>query len=504
MVHPISRLILVVVSALLAAGAADIASAEIPAGFPTDACRCIVEFDDAGALFAELRTDRTLEPMLALMGASDAAELLEDPALVDHGGFHAALLADGTIGSRTDEQTGDIEWVAWVGPGALSAPELMASLKPVRVLDRLVLPGLDIGLCQVGKGVLLSSEPPGALRRLALERIGKGGPAIRCSARAALERGAPVVVTFKHDPPLGGASAIAFDKSGDAVEVEYRGRFAQGMVRPPTVDRTLDVEVLDRMPEDVIAVVVEHSDAGILPGEGVVSRLLPHLVEPEPSDERRSRRLLVVSETQPEDGSPIRLPALAVAIEVDGPGASARRQDLAVLASLNTLRNRIGANAGLQHLPSLEELPSKGTRTIYTQALLDPAFDGHPLAKCVSANWCLTKGPGNWQLYATTPELAERVAVCLETPEGDIACVRAAHAGRLDTTRAVEHLRSWSRMAEVFVGEDMTEAFGAAVEMLTEMLQGVKSLDWTITVPNDRALDATIRLLPRKTEAALE
>ena len=133
-----------------------------------------------------------------------------------------------------------------------------------------------------------------------------------------------------HELPMGGASSIAAELVDGSLRVEYRGRFLAGPIIPPRAQRALDIEVLRRLPSQVIAAMVEHTDAGIIPGEGLISRLLPYLVEPEPSDELRTRRLVVISEDEvggrSEDG--LRLPAIAVAIEVDGPGATARRQDL--------------------------------------------------------------------------------------------------------------------------------------------------------------------------------
>ena len=248
----------------------------------------------------------------------------------------------------------------------------------------------------------------------------------------------------------------------------------------------------------VIAAMVEHTDAGIIPGEDLISRLLPYLVEPEPSDELRTRRLVVISEDEvggrSEDG--LRLPAIAVAIEVDGPGATARRQDLQVLASLNNLRNRLGGHAALQHLPKSDELPAVGTRTIYTEALLGSAFSGHPMAKYVSVNWCQTGGDRCWQLYATTPELAKMVVECLKSEAGALECVTATHAGRLDARSAVRHVRSWGDMAGAFVGADRMVEFEASVEELAGVLEGVASLSWTISVPQENAIDAVIVLHP--------
>jgi hypothetical protein len=261
------------------------------------------------------------------------------------------------------------------------------------------------------------------------------------------------------------------------------------------------VALLDRMPSGTIAVFLEHADAKILPGVDFLGWLFPQLIEPEPSDERWSRRLVVVGETPVTVGG-LRLPSIAIAVEADGPGASARRQDLAVLAALNSLRNRLGSKAGLQHLPRLGDLPENGIRTVYARALLDPALGGHPIAREISINWCVTEGPSSWHLYATCPVLAEQIAGRLSAPTRELSCVNAAHVGRIDARRAARHLRSWGPMAQQFVGRDRSEDFHTGVDLIANLLSEVDSIDWTISVPDSRSLDASIRIWLRTDDGA--
>jgi hypothetical protein len=111
-------------------------------------------------------------------------------------------------------------------------------------------------------------------------------------------------------------------------------------------------------------------------------------------------------------------------------------------------------------------------------------------------NWCQTGGGSCWQLYATTPELAAAVAASLETESSDVSCVAASHAGRLDADRAVEHLESWLTMAGAFVGIGRASEFTAGIKSLSEVLENISSLEWSITVPERNAVDALVRLQP--------
>ena len=479
----------------------ELARADVPAGFPAAHCDCVIEMDSAAPLLENQGFDHPLIDMMGLIGGGEVARLLAEPSLRVPGILHECLLSGSSIGARRTEGSDDIEWVAWIEPSRSDQDEIrkvLQQLSPVRGFGGLVVPELGISVVELNGGLLLCSEPPGELRERAVKGISSGVGGRRRSARNAIDPNAPLIVTFTHDEPLGGNSCLAARRDHETLEIEYRGRFKDGPLVPPGVKRRLDIEVLDRLPEDVIVAVVEHSDADIIPGEDVIFRLLPYLADPELPDERRSRRLVVVSEAPQDPDLPddLRMPALAVAIEVDGPGASSRRQDLKVLASLNNLRNRLGGRAGLQHLPKPDSFPEDGTRTIFTRALFDAALEGHPLARCVSVNWCQTDGDSCWQLYATTPELAEAVATSLEGSSGDVSCLAASHAGRLDADRAVQHLVSWLSMGGVFAGDDRASEFTTGIKSLSGALESFSSIEWSITVPDRNAVDAQVRLQP--------
>ena len=478
-----------------------LAVADLPPGFPVGDCDCIIELQDAAPLMEKKGYDQALIGITGLLGGDDISRLLSEPSFRESGILHGPLLAGSSIGSRTSDAGETLEWVAWIDSVEGREDDrrnLIQQLSPVRGLDGMVVSDLGITLVELGGGLLICSNPPGELRERAVQGLSAGSRDQRCAARRAVNQNAPFIITFQNDQPPGGSSCLAAMLDKDSVVIEYRGRFDVGPLDPPGIQRRLDVEVLDRLPDDVIVAIVEHSDVGIVPGEEMIFRLLPYLAEPELPDERRSRRLVVVSEAPPDPSLPddLRMPAFAVAIEVDGPGASSRRQDLKVLASLNNLRNRLGSRAGLQHLPKPDSFPEEGTRTIFTRALFDPALEGHPLARCVSVNWCQTGGGSCWQLYATTPELADAIASSLETESSGVSCLAASHAGRLDADLAVEHLGSWLAMAGAFVGEGRATEFSAGITSLSEVLKNVSSIDWSITVPDGNSVDAQVRLRP--------
>ena len=485
---------------LFLCGASHVAPAS--EGFPRELCDFVVECHEAESLFEGVGSELVLDDMFTIMLGVEftidrvAVDEYDEGALID------ALLSSGTLGGRVDEVTGEVEWVGWIAATPDTAHQLMADMRPKRQLDRLVIPKLGLAIAQVGGGILVSSEPPGSLRAKAMESLAR----MKQQPHAG-DATVPVVATFRHAPGIGavsgtpGTSTVALDQQDGSLLIEYSGRFLDDVVQQPCCQRRLDAEVLQRLPESMIAVFVEHADADILPGASFLDRLFPQLVEPEPPDERWARRVVAVGEAK-GGGSDLRLPSIAIAIETDGPGASARRQDLAVLAALNSLRNRLGTKAGLQHLPSLSDLPDTGTRTVYARALFDPALQGHPIAREISINWCVARGGSNWHLYATCPDLAATLKHALTMPASEVACVSAAHVGRLDAERAVEHLETWGKMAQPFVGNDQIVDFASSLELVTGMLSEADAIEWSIRVPDSRAIDASIRLWPRAQNGA--
>jgi hypothetical protein len=52
-------------------------------------------------------------------------------------------------------------------------------------------------------------------------------------------------------------------------------------------------------------------------------------------------------------------------------------------------------------------------------------------------------------------------------------------------------------MAQEFVGLDRIEDFRTGIDLVARVLSEADSIDWAITVPDTRSLDASIRIWPR-------
>ena len=464
-----------------------------PANLPYEHSDCFVRFTDAEALLGSFDSDEFLGQLFGLLGGPDAAQMFGCACFADDSGLRSALEKGGIFLAEYRDQEQPSDWVAWVDlESDVERGRLLKELNPVLESDRFVVPELSISLHQTDEGLLVSPEPPGALLGHAL--AGGHADAKAFVFKHAAPTDAPMSAWFRNAADIGGTSVVSMRRLNGFLEISFEARALTDPIVSSTDSRNLDVEVLDRLPDDIIMAMVEHTAVDLIPGERVISSLLPYLIEPEPSDERRARRLVVVSETALAGQESVRLPAVAVAIEVDGPGASSRRQDLQVLASLNSLRNRLGAKAGLQHLPTPDEFEKDGARTIYTKALFGPAFEGHPMAECLSVNWCQTSGDARWQLYATNQTLANQLTECLSHAPEHATCVDASHAGRLDADRAVDHVRTWGNLANVFIGEAGTKDFSMALDLFAGLLRNVDYVDWEIVVPEARSVNAVIRL----------
>ena len=499
-------IVLLIIKACCWMSSGPLCMCDMPASFPVASCDAVIEFQDAGALIDTIGGGESFCLVLGILGGEELSGALAVHDRSDQPALLSAVLKSGAIGCRgVDDDENSTEWVAWIGPEAGTPQSIMQSLKPVRDSQGFYCPRLGLQGVRVFPwqgGLLLGSAEHNELFELALSNKSVP-PAQPCSARMAITEPAPIIATIKNNATFGGRSAVSFALNAGEVAVDYHGRFKNGPLTPPQVARALDLEVLERMPEGLLAVIVEQPDATILPGEGLIGEMFPYLLDPEPSDELRKRRIVVVSETTTigpigPDGTPteIRVPALCVAVEVSGKGATARRQDLAVLTSLASLRNRFGVKAGLQHLPTVESLPQEGARCVDTRALFGPVFGGHPIASSVSMNWCQTCGPQVWQLYATTPELAAAMTQSLQGAPSRVDCCAATQVGRVDARMAAGHLRNWGGFTAMFGSEEL-DSLSVVVESTARFLDQAEQIEWSIYVPDSQTLDASIRILPR-------
>ncbi len=472
--------------------------ADVPSGFPVNECDCLIEFDDAGEIVNFTGTEELVPALLEnLIGLPPHAAVQMRSLLAD--ALLSSLLTRRSVfGMVNDGTGGDFEWIAWVPMEKSSFAELIPRLKPVRKVDRLVVPRINVSLSRCGDGMLLASEPPGSLRTQALAMIGSGVEPLPWSGS-----GDPLEITYRNDDRAAGlwfgepgASRLGLRIEDKNLEVRYSGWSRDGLPKKPCCERLLDLAVLEGLPKDLIGVFVELPDTQIMPGAGFLQNLLPYMVDSERSDERWSRRVVVLGEMTSADGMAV--PALAIAIESDGPGSTLRRQDISVLAALNSLRNRLGSQAGLQHLPKLRELPDAGQRTIYARALFDPVMAGHPFLKDFSINWCRASGVTDWELYATCPTLTSNLSGFFMGLSGSTRCVSASHVGRINSSKLSEHFSSLIQTAPEFVNALELPGFTAGVSLLYQLVRETDLIDWVVSIPDDGRVEATITVWPKE------
>tara|TARA_B100001059_G_scaffold236075_1_gene284551 strand:+ start:1212 stop:2708 length:1497 start_codon:yes stop_codon:yes gene_type:complete len=471
---------------------------DVPSGFPVNDCDCLIEFNAAAGV-VDFVGSKTLMPILLETlvgmkpgGSGQLRALLDDPRV------SSRIFKRSVVGLRKPGSENELEWIAWVPIGPDGIAGLMSELRPVRKVDRLVIPRINVSVARSGSGMLLASEPPGSLRTQALAMIGSGSESLPWATSDA-----PLQVTFRNDDfgtglwfGRPGASRVSMRPLDQGVQLEYSGWTRDGMPRKPCCERLLDLSVLDKMPKNLIGVFVELPDSQVLPGAGFLEELFPYVVDSERSDERWSRRMVVLGEMTSGDETTV--PTLAVAIESDGPGSTLRRQDISVLAALNSLRNRLGSKAGLQHLPKLNELPKSGPRTIYARAMFDPVMAGHPFLKDISINWCRTKGATDWELYATCPSLTSQLSGFFQELPATTQCVSASHVGRINSRKLAEHLLSLRELAPEFVNGLEIPLFKAGVGIAYDLLKKTETIDWVVSIPGNGRVEATVTILPRQ------
>jgi len=471
--------------------------ADVPRGFPVNECDCLLEFNDAGELIEFIGTEQLMPALLVNLAGVERDAASGISRLVEDSRISSLLVERSVFGLRAGRGIAGVEWVAWLPIDDDLITEVITGLKPVREVDRFVVPRVGISVSRCGDGLLLASEPPGSLRTQALAMIGPGFEPLPWD-----DSEATLKVTFKNDDVDGGlwfgspgASRISLRTAGEGIEVEYSSWSRDGLPLKPCCERLLDLSVLDRMPKGMIGAFVELPDSQILPGGEFLQNLLPYVVDSERSDERWSRRVVVLGEMPSADGAAI--PTLAIAIESDGPGSTLMRQDISVLAALNSLRNRLGSKAGLQHLPKLQELPASGPRTIYARALFEPALAGHPFLKDFSINWCRAQGVTDWELYATCPRLTDQLSGFFSDLPVNTQCVSASHVGRINSAKLAEHFLSLNQLAPEFVGALEVPEFKAGVGMLYDLVNRTEMIDWVVSIPANGRVEAKITILPK-------
>ena len=201
-------------------------------------CDCLVEFKNAERL-TSLRGSESLIPIVleAMAGidgptSSKLSEIFQDPRVSPW------IMQRSVFGIREDRRTAEFEWIAWIPIEKSEVVELIPALRPVREVDRLVIPKVDVSMARCGDGILLASEPPGSLRTQALAMIGAGSESLPWAGADA-----PLQITYRNDD-VGtglwfgqpGASRVLASDADGGVQVEYSGWSRDG--RPEALLRS--------------------------------------------------------------------------------------------------------------------------------------------------------------------------------------------------------------------------------------------------------------------------
>lgn len=240
---------------------------------------------------------------------------------------------------------------------------------------------------------------------------------------------------------------------------------------------------LDRLAADAIVCEIASMRRDLAPEDGTVLANLPEIRLP--ATFRRNlgpRRVTVVGEVEGQGVAGLRCPAIAIACEVEDPTQAMAEQDALVSSILAGLRRRFEADpesAGAMPEPTPSEL---ARRSIPLERPVERFAGRSPWFAAVEMAWSVVDGErSDWQVYASHPELQNRVAAAMAATEtcaseDGTAGQRFVSVGRFDGQRLARHLEGWIAARDRF--EPQAEGFWDGIAACARLARHVPQLDW--------------------------
>jgi hypothetical protein len=380
-------------------------------------------------------------------------------------------------------------------------------------------PDLHMAFAHRGEWLVIARDRASALfqataMRPAMPIDGSLGDAIAQSgldaaALRALGAGRLAAV-FRGSEPLVGTSVMLADVREGKLRCGLVGRYANAPF-PGQEPRPLDLSILDGMREGSIAVQVDPIRTEVQPTDAFIVQLFPEL-RPTPAGRANfgDRRLILIGEVDGAKADPalrMRIPAIAIAYEIEDPDQATDDQDRMMGALLARARERFpidGDGAQATGRPVRVGAPgvgkALGSRTAELRPWIRAYLDDHPLLRTASLNWqTIRQGDRGWQIYATHAEWLDSVRGMLtalppDAARGEAIEARAqlvSSAGCCSGQRLASHVRTWSEEAAAF-GDVNREGFSRGIELIASIAERFRGVRWSMTLPEPTSLELHI------------
>ena len=308
---------------------------------------------------------------------------------------------------------------------------------------------------------------------------------------------APIEVVLRHDAPVGGLSAFAAHPTDGALRIRHRSRFDRAPLHVAP-GAPADAGLLRALEPAGIAVLSMNPWRGPLDaGEPLDSLLLEGGFDEAMRGNLGARQAVVLAD-RALDGTPVRVPSIAIAMEVGDALLAERQWDGWGRRFAEALARRSGA--------SVPERAPAAAGTV-REAAIGPAaaaaFADHPFVRQVSLCWRTVSGPnGSWQVVASDRAILDgtvtAVLGAVRTPDLD----DAHELGVLDGRALAAHLRTWALQPAMFA-PDGHAPFAQAVGLLADIAVAAPSVRWRARAPGGGVIESEVQVeLPRAADAA--
>jgi len=444
--------------------------------------------------------------------------------LAAHARVDDAALLDLWLGRRCTlliRRGGDgSDWALLTEVERDTAADIIKRLEPKRLAPRWGLPVAELpehGLLVAADGsqYVIGPIAPGrlfdqTLRCLAGDELAFQSLASDPAMKQAHTLGNGCMQVFmRHEPPLGGWSAVVADLDGDQLNLRHLGRFETAPFQRPVTRLQIDLAPLKAFRDHALLAFIEPIDVTDGPFTGFLEAMLGEpLVSEAMRRNFRDVQIITVGEVEGR-GEPhrtdMRLPTLAVAVRAEHADEAEAQLD-AHAADLIHAVNRLGEGTSTVCIPDVNLWKPGQPRHVDLQPAIRAFADDFPLMRSVSLDWTVSNGSlGDFYVVATHPqELQEVVRALNAAPSGDEDPRCWTNCGFLNGRRIAVHLHSYCEQVVALAAEDPEEVVALRDTLLTaaDLARGIEFCEWRARRRSATVLELEIELTLSRPDSA--
>jgi hypothetical protein len=317
-------------------------------------------------------------------------------------------------------------------------------------------------------------------------------------------------IIIRHDPPMGGFSAVVGQFQGDQLTIKHAAKFDNAPFQHGVTKLQCDFSPVMNFEHRALVAFMQPTDIHDGPLESfLAANLNEGLLSGPMRDNLGDRRLIVIDEVEGRNlERPVDLlnTTFVACLQVKRSEPSIRQLDEQMVKITGKI-NAFGKGAYLVKTPHVRSMKCDEPREVDLAAAGEWFAGGFPIMQNIALTWTVAEGPqGAWYVIGSNRQSLDEVANVLR--KAPVSAQKIV--GKFDSCgigngiRLGRHLRSWSDRAAEFADPQRVDELRSTLHLMSELAGGMQNCRWQLERPtdNEMRLNVQVKLAPPESSRA--